>query len=206
VGSEEGGKGRPEWLVPIPDKDPGRKSRKRAATESKGEKRKSRRLDLGSPDRRTSAFLHSERLNEQRRLSDQAPRRQAVVVGDKSVNQSGSPKGREIADLPTELARVRRSDVEAEPEDGVASETETDKPTKLAARRNLRQVDQADEVDRSLLSKYYLPESIDEFLPSVIPGPDDSFVPPAWLMQAIEEVAKSEAPTPAAPPIRFDLA
>ena len=39
----------------------------------------------------------------------------------------------------------------------------------------------------------------------MIIGPDDSFTPPAWLMQAIEEVAASEVATPLAPPIRFDL-
>ena len=66
-------------------------------------------------------------------------------------------------------------------------------------------MDKADEVDRNLFSKRYLPETIDEFLPSAIPGPDDSFVPPAWLMKAIKEVAKSKVVTPQAPPIRFDL-
>ena len=39
----------------------------------------------------------------------------------------------------------------------------------------------------------------------MIIGPDDSFTPPAWLMQAIEEVAASEVPAPLVPPIRFDL-
>jgi hypothetical protein len=66
-------------------------------------------------------------------------------------------------------------------------------------------VDKANEIDRSLLNKHHLPESIDEFLPNVVPGPDDSFVPPAWLMQAMEEAAELVAPTPLAPPIRFDL-
>ena len=79
------------------------------------------------------------------------------------------------------MARVQRSDLEAKDEHEVvvADNTGADKPTKLADRRNVKRVDKADEVDRSLLSKYYLPESINEFLPNVIPGPDDSFVPPA---------------------------
>lgn len=55
------------------------------------------------------------------------------------------------------------------------------------------------------LTSKHLPRSIDEFLPSAIPGPDDNFVPPAWLMEAIEEVAAAEAPAPKAPPVMFEL-
>ena len=68
----------------------------------------------------------------------------------------------------------------------MADETKTDEPTKLADRRNLVRVDKTDEIDRSLLSKRHLPESVDKFLSSVVPGPDDSFDPPTWLMQATE--------------------
>jgi hypothetical protein len=96
-------------------------------------------------------------------------------------------------------------DVEAKKEDETADEKETNKATKVADRRNLERVDKADEIDRNLLSKCYLPESIDEFIPNVVPGPHDSFIPPAWLTHAIKEVAELEAPrTPLAPPIRFD--
>jgi hypothetical protein len=103
------------------------------------------------------------------------------------------------------LARVQRSDVEADKEDEVADEANTDKVTKVADQRNLKRVDKANELDLNLLSKHHLPESIDDFLPRVVPGPDDSFDPPAWLMQATEEVAATAAVTPLAPPIRFDL-
>jgi hypothetical protein len=75
---------------------------------------------------------------------------------------------------------------------------------KVGDRRNRDRVERADATDQKLLSKY-LPATIDEFLPNKIPGPDDSFVPPAWLMQAIEEVLETEAPIPSAPPVRFDL-
>jgi hypothetical protein len=85
--------------------------------------------------------------------------------------------------------RARRSDLEAKDKDEVKDTTEADKPTKLADQRNLKRVDKANEVNQSLLSECYLPETIDEFLPNVTPGPDDSFVPPAWLMKAAEEVA-----------------
>jgi hypothetical protein len=106
---------------------------------------------------------------------------------------------------PTMLARFRRSDVEADKEDKVADEADTDKVTKVADQRNLKRVDKADELDLNLLIKCHLPESIDDFLPSVVPGPVDSFDPPAWLMQAIEDVAATAAVTPLAPPMRFDL-
>jgi hypothetical protein len=181
------------------------------ATIQKGKEGTSRRLRLetpNSPDERTSAFRHSEKLNERRELVDRFPGERAVThdrARPETDVTATSPKEQAKDELPTELERVRRSDVEAKEEDEVADETETDKTTKLADRRNLKRVDKADEIDRSLLSKYYLPESIDEFLPNVIPGPDDSFVPPAWLMKAVQEVAASEVQTPLAPPIRFDL-
>jgi hypothetical protein len=76
---------------------------------------------------------------------------------------------------------------------------------KIAVRRNRDRVEQANVTDHKLTSKYYLPSTIDEFLPSKIPGPDDAFIPPEWLMEAIEEVAKAEAPAPKAPPVKFDL-
>jgi hypothetical protein len=90
-------------------------------------------------------------------------------------------------------------------EDKAADKKETDKLTKVANRRNLERVDKANEIDQNFLSKHCLPGSIDEFLPNVIPGQDKSFVPPAWLMQAVKEAAESEALTPLAPPIRLDL-
>jgi hypothetical protein len=205
----------------------------------------------------TSAFRVSERLNEKRALKDQVSSKRALAADGArpETNNSKNPEGRATNELPTTLtgaqkldtdaeeedevaetdstkravgvdkarpekhharkpegnepptalARVRRSDVEAEREDEVADDVEPNKLTKLSDQRNLKRVDKADEIDLNLLSKYNLPDSIDEFLPSVIPGPDDSFVPPAWLMQAIEEVAASEVVTPLAPPIRFDL-
>jgi hypothetical protein len=105
---------------------------------------------------------------------------------------------------PLDLLRVGKPDIEAEPDPEPTDGKERDGLTKVAERRNLKRVSDADAIDHRLLSKY-LPETINEFLPNVITGPDDSFVPPAWLMQAIEQVAASEVPTPLAPPIKFDL-
>jgi hypothetical protein len=153
------------------------------------------------------------RINSQR--SDQGAEEEDAVAAKASTKRAvGFDKARaekhharkpEGSEPPTLLARVRRSDVEADKEDEVADEADTDKVTKVADQRNLKRVDKADELDLNLLSKHHLPESIDDFLPSVVPGPDDSFDPPAWLMQAIEEVAGTAAVTPLAPPIRFDL-
>jgi hypothetical protein len=50
-----------------------------------------------------------------------------------------------------------------------------------------------------------MPSNIDKFLPDKVPGPDDAFTPPAWLMEAVEEIANTEAPAPKAPPVSFDL-
>jgi hypothetical protein len=105
---------------------------------------------------------------------------------------------------PLDLLRVGKTDIEAEPDPEPTDGKERDGLTKVAERRNLKRVSDADATDHRLLSKY-LPATINEFLPNVVTGPDDSFVPPAWLMQAIEQVAASEVPTPLAPPIKFDL-
>jgi hypothetical protein len=74
----------------------------------------------------------------------------------------------------------------------------------VAARQNRVQVEQANASDQKLMSKY-LPETADEFLPNTIPGPDDAFTPPPWLMEAIKSVASDTAPAPNAPPVKFDL-
>jgi len=61
---------------------------------------------------------------------------------------------------------------------------------KAADRRNRERVEQADASDQKVVCKYLPP--IEEFLPSNIPGPDDHFVPPAWLMEAIQEALESD--------------
>jgi hypothetical protein len=71
-------------------------------------------------------------------------------------------------------------------------------------RRNRDRAERANATDQKLTSKC-TPSSIDKFLPDKVPGPDDAFTPPAWLMEAVEEIAKTEAPAPKAPPVSFDL-
>ena len=122
--------------------------------------------------------MQSEKLNKYRELADKVSIERAV--GDNRVrretNETVGPNGQANDERPTELARVRRSDVEAKDEDEVADNTQRGKPTKLADRRNLNRVDKVDKVDRSLLSKYYLLESIDKFLPKVVPSQDQTTV------------------------------
>jgi hypothetical protein len=71
-------------------------------------------------------------------------------------------------------------------------------------RRNRVRIERVNTDEQKLVSKY-LPGSVDEFLPNVIRSPDDSFIPPPWLMSAIEEVAAATVPTPKEPPARFEL-
>jgi hypothetical protein len=73
----------------------------------------------------TSAFRHSERLNEQRELVEKVSGERAVVGDDGArpkTNDAKSPKGQANNKLPTTLAGVRRLDVEAEEEDEAADE------------------------------------------------------------------------------------
>jgi hypothetical protein len=81
---------------------------------------------------------------------------------------------------------------------------EPSKKEKIATGRNRERVERADTIDQELLSKY-LPATANDFLPTTIPGPDDSFIPPAWLMTAIKDVLRSSSPVPKAPPVHFDL-
>jgi hypothetical protein len=115
-------------------------------------------------------------------------------------------RGRTSTKVCTELPPATASDIQAESdgEEMVGPAIASTKQEKISERRNRERVEHADAVDQKLLSKY-LPATIDEFLPNKIPGPDDSFTPPAWLMRAIEEVMVTDVPIPKAPPVRFDL-
>jgi hypothetical protein len=97
------------------------------------------------------------------------------------------------------------TDIEAHSDDEeLEPEAEPTEKEKVSSRRNRDRIEQANATDQRLTSKY-LPCSIDEFLPGEIPGPDDNFVPPPWLMEAVLEVAATTVPAPRAPPVRFEL-
>ena len=84
---------------------------------------------------------------------------------------------------------------------GIAPSDET-RRERLAAERNEKRVDRANDADSSLLGKY-LSCSIDDFLPEVLVGPDDFAVPPKSFIDAVAEVASSPVPTPNKPPVEF---
>jgi hypothetical protein len=120
---------------PSPDKN-----RKRAATSNqKVETRKSRRTrreTLDSPNERISAYMHPAKSNEQRELDKKVPRKRAVR-DDRArpeTNEARSPKSRAGDELPTELPRVRRADVEAEKEDEASVGTHTSTLTRFPNR------------------------------------------------------------------------
>jgi hypothetical protein len=63
-------------------------------------------------------------------------------------------------------------------------------------------VTERDKADKTLLSKY-LPKNLECLFKEQLQGPDDYFVPPDWLLEAILEVADSPALPPKKPPVRF---
>jgi hypothetical protein len=67
-----------------------------------------------------------------------------------------------------------------------------------------RELSVGDAIDQKLLSKN-LPNKMEEFLPNTIPGPNDRFTPPTWLMKAIEEVMEFMNPVSSTHPVRFIL-
>jgi hypothetical protein len=83
------------------------------------EGRKPQPTNPSSSNELTSAFRCTERLNEQRELVKKVPRKRAVrndgASPEKNDAESPQEKGQaNNEELPTTLAKVRRSDVEAE--------------------------------------------------------------------------------------------
>jgi hypothetical protein len=167
----------------------------------------SRRLKEDLPK---SAFLHTVRTSEKRASDvnfdlDTVPNEHAVRCATARPHQNPGPAAaEEPARIALDLLRVGKSDIEAKSENEAPDGSERNGTTNVTERRNLQRASKADATDQRLLSKH-LPATINEFLPNTVPGPNDNFVPPAWLMQATEETAVSKAPTPLAPPIRFNL-
>jgi hypothetical protein len=52
------------------------------------------------------------------------------------------------------------------------------------------------------MSKYLL-ASLDDMFYKLVEGPDDAFVPPTWLLKAVQEVASTTVSAHKAPPIKF---
>jgi hypothetical protein len=94
------------------------------------------------------------------------------------------------------------SDSEAADEPKETS-AEKSKLERVSDQRNLQRIETRARNDEKILGKY-LPDDIDGYLPGTLMGPDDTFEAPAWLYQAILEVANEPVPVPAKPPVRFD--
>jgi hypothetical protein len=61
----------------------------------------------------------------------------------------------------------------------------------LAEARNSERLDMANRKDAHLIGKYLPSPALSLFL-EVVQGPDDYFVPPSWLLDAVTDVAASE--------------
>jgi hypothetical protein len=68
--------------------------------------------------------------------------------------------------------------------------------------RNRRRTVEKDTTDERTLSKY-LPTDISDVIGGPIDGPDDAFVPPEWLMEAIKNVYNTHTTIPTEPPVQF---
>jgi hypothetical protein len=97
------------------------------------------------------------------------------------------------------------NDVVDSKDDDLAPEGEVTVMVKAADWRNQDQVERANASDQKLVSKYLLPMTVVEFLPSKIPGPNDAFRPLAWLMEAVKSVSTTDALVPKAPPVMINL-
>ena len=79
-------------------------------------------------------------------------------------------------------------------------------PKKLTAgaKRNAIRLERRNRLDRNLLCKSHLPNNLSDLFGPAFPSPDDEdFIPPAWLLQSIQQIAATSTPTPAAPPFQF---
>ena len=117
--------------------------------------------------------------------------------------------------------------------DSMATTTKIATPTEASRqRRNRSRQDHADEADLSTIGessgekegsrqrgsgesgtgereerrvhREHLDDRASTFFGRPIRGPDDTFVPPAWFLTALQDVANEVAPTPEAPPIQFE--
>jgi hypothetical protein len=66
---------------------------------------------------------------------------------------------------------------------------------KASDTRNQRRTVEEDTNDERALSKH-LPNDIADIIGGPIDGPDDAFVPPEWLMEAIKDVYNTHTPSP----------
>jgi hypothetical protein len=100
----------------------------------------------------------------------------------------GSPSKRTIAANSRNLARIQSANV-------------NDQITLGESRSNLRTEGKA---TKKKPTTNYLQTDVNSFLPEEVQGPDDSFTPPAWFLEAIRTIAQTNVPTPTKPPFKFE--
>jgi hypothetical protein len=81
----------------------------------------------------------------------------------------------------------------------------TSPATALGTKRDQQRLAQANEYDVTILgeSPAYLPNSISDYLPEPVTGPDDSFIPPQSFLEALKSVSASAVPVPKKPSVHF---
>jgi hypothetical protein len=112
--------------------------------------------------------------------------------------------GRRFDDLPL-LSEKGGDNPEDESEDNITEfrgRPAKSRTEKASDTRNRRRTVEKDTNDERTLSKY-LPNDISDVIGGPIEGPDDVFVPPKWLMEAIKDVYNTHTITPTDPPVRF---
>lgn len=107
--------------------------------------------------------------------------------------------------LPTTADLVDNSDSEDEvddPENSAEPPAPLTRQQTLDDTRNQARIDARNQSDKTIVCKY-LPADLNLVFGEPVGGPDDNFIPPAWLLSAIESVSGQPVPTPGIPPIQF---
>ena len=182
--------------------DPGRRD-KEVRTLTRASRRETGAISRAQPQRDSATHTQHKPEAPPTRHRPTQPNPETPGRGSKSRSDR-EPRDKQVCfDEPATADDIQADSDQDEPL-GTPADTEPSKSEKIAIRRNRERVERADAIDQKLLSKY-LPETANDFLPNTIPGPDDNFTPPAWLMIAIKEVLQSETPIPRAPPVHFEL-
>jgi hypothetical protein len=115
----------------------------------------------------------------------------------------GTPDdGRRFDDLPL-LSEKGGDKSEDKSEDDITEfrgRTAKSRTEKASDTRNRRRTVEKDTNDERTLSKY-LPNDISDVIGGSIDVPNDTFVPPKWLMEAIKDVFNTHTITPTDPPV-----
>jgi hypothetical protein len=144
-------------------------------------------------------------VRHQKPCIDSRPGRRREATITEPVKETGRSRPPLPPDVPALLAQGHSSnDSDSSPDEAVTDEFEKASRSRKAERRNKERVKVRDKMDGETICKY-LPQDIDDILGPGIQGDDDYFVPPDWLMEAIElNLGEEVVPVPKTSEIRFD--